>query len=281
MPGPAGARPASQGRSEERAIVHFGRIERVDYAGPLWEVEGIHPRLKVHLAARDRLVVLAHGSPPYAVVLGVPHHSAVGHGQLCERRLDREGRPNPRVSDEATAPYALVALEALRREGVPARLVVMAHATTHDPNKHARSPYTCALFEEPVALLFECHGSGPRRALPLELSAGNNPLADPLRCGRALAETLERRYALGVQREPGTREALIFHPDGSEMPGRLQLSARRTLSLVEAGRLGIQALHLEAKPRFRTPRGSELGLTPEGRFLGQAIARALVRYLDG
>jgi hypothetical protein len=173
----------------------------------------------------------------------------------------------------------LVAFEALGRADVPVRLVVMAHATTHDPNKHARSPYTQALFEEPVRLLFECHGSGPRRALSLELSAGNNPLAAPLRCGRALAEALERRYALGVQRAPGTREALIFRPDGSERPGRLQLSARRTLSLVEAGRRGVQALHLEAKPRFRARRGSELDLTPEGRFLGEAIARALVAYL--
>ncbi len=223
--------------------------------------------------------MLANGAPPYDIVLGVPHHSAVGQGQLCERRLDREGCPHPRVSDEATAPYALVAFEALRREGLPVRLVVMAHATTHDPKKHAHSPYTRALFEEPVRLLFECHGSGPRRALPLELSAGSNPLAAPLRCGRALAEALERRYALGVQREPGTREALIFHPNGAETPGRLQLSARRTLSLMEAGRQGVQALHLEAKPRFRAPRGSDLDLTPEGRFLGEAIARALVDYL--
>jgi hypothetical protein len=209
------------------------------------------------------------------VVLGVPHHAVTGEHHICERRRDAQGRIRRRVSDEGVAGYALVAFSVLAGEGVPVKLVIMAHATTHDPNKHLSSPYCEEVFAAPLGLLFECHGSGPHRPLALELSAGRNALADPVRFGRLLWQALRGRYDLGVQARPGVREALIFRRGDGMERGELTLSARKTDSLVGAERVSAEALHLEAKPLFRA-RGERI--PRPGVTLGRAIARAVLAY---
>ncbi|MGC9357123.1 MAG: hypothetical protein ACP5GX_04630, partial [Anaerolineae bacterium] len=74
---------------------------RIDYEGPLRDVGGeIHPVLERLLATRDLLLVLRHGTEPYRVVLGVPHHTPSGVSRICEQRRDPQGQPHPRVSDE-------------------------------------------------------------------------------------------------------------------------------------------------------------------------------------
>jgi hypothetical protein len=208
------------------------------------------------------------------VILGVPHHAAAGVGSICQLRLDATGQPYPRRADENAALYALIAYETLVRMNLPCKLIIMAHATTHDPNKIIDSPYCQELFADPGKLIFECHGSRGERLLDLELSAGKNPLPDTLAYGSALAETLEHRYSLGVQYPAGGRSALIFK-EGRVIHGRLELPAHQTHSLIEAGRRGLPALHLEARPRFRRTNPAGFHLQEDGQRLGRAIARCI------
>ena len=262
-------------------------VKRIDYKGELWTLRKPDPALADFLIARDRLIVLRHGEPPFKVVLlGVPHQAAVGEDYICDKRLDKNGNPYKRASDENAASYALVAFTTLRDQNVPCKLVIMAHATTHDPNKERTSKerpirYCQEIFaDDETALLFECHGAGPQRRLPLELSAGNNHLSHAVRFGRALATALGSHYTLGVQKEACKKSALIFGADGTEREGELELAARNTASLVEAEKHGVPALHLEAKPAFRKPADGSNTVTPDGLVLGRAIAQAIIRYLS-
>ena len=231
------------------------------------------------LSMTDHLIVLRFGEPPYRAVFGVPHHAAPGAERICERRIDLQGRPNPREADENAALYALAAFASLAGQGVPGKLVIMAHATTHDPNKVLDSPYCQEIFSEPAGMVFECHGSRLGRRLDLELSAGRNPIPDTLAFGSLLAQILDYRYSLGVQREAGKRRALIYARGGDTSEGDLELPAHRTHSLIEAGRRRLQALHLEARPRFRRF-DQDGGISEEGWVLGKSIAHSIVRYLS-
>jgi hypothetical protein len=251
------------------------RITKIEYSGALWRSGQIHPELAGLFAARDLLLVLQHGSPPYQVTFGVPHQAAAGVGQICNLRRDKNGSLWPREADENAAFYALGAYSALRELGIPCRLVVMAHPTGDDPNKDPESPYCQEIFRQPCRLLFECHGSRSTRRHDLELSAGKNPLAGTLPFGRRLAANLDHRYMLAVQKEAGRSAAWIIHGSAGEQEGRLELPANRTDSLVEAWRQGLPALHLEAKPRFRTPPGRSHALSPAGEVLGTALARTI------
>jgi hypothetical protein len=267
---------------EEAVQVSDEEVKRIDYKGELWTLRKPDPALADFLIARDRLIVLRHGEPPFKVVLGVPHQAAVGEDYICEKRLDGNGNPNKRVSDENAASYALVAFTTLRSHDVPCKLVIMAHATTHNPNKKSNSHYWREVFADTdkAPLLFECHGMAPQRRLPLELSAGNNHLSHAVRFGRALATALGSRYTLGVQKEACKKSALIFGTDGIEKEGILERPALQTASLVEAGERGMSALHLEAKPAFRKPVDGSNTVTPDGLVLGRAIAQAIIRYLS-
>ena len=162
---------------------------------------------------------------------------------------------------------------------MPCKLVIMAHATTHDPNKKPDSPYCEEVLKDETGLLFECHGAGPKRRLSLELSAGCNHLSHTLRFGRSLAEALGYQCSLGIQKEAGRKDALILQQDGFEQDGELELAARGTRSLMEATIQGIHALHLEAKPTFRKPTDQSDTVTPDGLILGRALAQAIIEYL--
>jgi hypothetical protein len=227
------------------------------------------------LAAVDRLIVLEHGSPPYLVTLGVPHQAPPGVERICEGRLGTDGRPSPREADENAALYALAAFTALARRGLPARLVVMAHPTTHDPNKVLDSPYCREIFSTDTRLLFECHGARRERLLDLELSAGRNELSNPLGFGQALGRALGWRYAIGLQAAPGERRAQVFLPGGRSREGSLELPALCTASLVSAGEHGIPALHLEARPRFRRLAPNAAAPCADALALGEAIAASV------
>jgi hypothetical protein len=233
------------------------------------------PELARLLARPDSLVEIAHGAPPAQAVIGVPHHAGPGVEWIAEH--SPEGR---RVADENAALYALVCLSALDEQNVPSRLVVAAHATDHDPNKVAGSPYCERLFaERDVRLMIECHASGTDAPHGLELTAGRNGRAQPLHFARLLIGALGTGHRLAAQARHGSDAALVLEPGARTSQGRLRYPALRTRSLVEAERRGLPALHLEAGPSFRTRADGTAALPDAGVHLGRCLARAIATYL--
>jgi hypothetical protein len=256
--------------------MNFDEVVRIKLRG-----NGARPLVTTGLLnAKDHLIVIRHGKPPFLTTLGVPHQAAPGAEQICECRLDAQGNPLPREADENAALYALAAFHALTRRGAACKLVIMAHASTHDPNKVPDSPYCQEIFAEPSQLLFECHGSKRERRLDLELSAGKNQLSDPLLFGKIFAKAMHYRFQLGVQREKEKRLALVYEIGGQTQEGMLELPARRTHSLAEAGRRNLPALHLEAKPIFRRAAGQGNVPSQESLLLGEGIAVSILKYLS-
>lgn len=204
------------------------------------------------------------------MLLGVPHHAPVGVERIATERAQ-----GGRVADENAVLYALVCHDALCRRGVASRVLVACRARDHDPNKDEGSPYCRAVLGTAPRLLLECHGAGPRAPHDLELSAGRNARGRPLAFGRRLAATLGAGFAVAAQARPGTRSALLVDAGGRETPVALRFPALRTHSLTLAARHGIAALHLEAKPRFRSAGPRRDAPTPSGERLGRALAAVL------
>ena len=243
------------------------------YAGPLFHAGRPHAALGDLLEQRDALIELGPDGPP-EVVLGVPHHAAAGVDRIAERSPS-----GGRVADENAVLYALACLADLRRLGIASSLVVAAHATDHDPNKHAASPYCRRILRRPcAALLVECHGASARAPHDLEVSAGRNEHSRPLEFGRLLADFLGAGFHVAAQTRPGERAALVLDARPRSSPSVLRFPALRTGSLRFAAEQGIQALHVEAKPRFRRSTAGS-GLTRSGRRLGHSLARAIAAYL--
>ncbi|HKA14181.1 MAG TPA: hypothetical protein VKH41_04120 [Myxococcota bacterium] len=226
------------------------------------------------LALPDRLILLDHGAQP-DVVLGVPHHAPVGVDRIALERPQ-----GGRIADENAILYALVCFTALARHGIGTRLAVASQARDHDPNKDGASPYCRAALPERARILIECHGAGARAPHDLELSAGRNPCADPLRLGRALAAALGAGFSVAAQTRPGTAHAMLLDSRGCESPTVLRFPALGTHSLLEAGARGIAALHLEAKLRFRSAGPRNGSPTPSGERLGRALADSLASHLN-
>ncbi|HEY5657047.1 MAG TPA: hypothetical protein VIY27_04590 [Myxococcota bacterium] len=234
------------------------------------------PELARLLGRSDSLIEIAYGAQPAAVVIGVPHHAGPGVEWIAEH--SSEGR---RVADENAALYALVCLSALRERAVPSRLLIAAHATDHDPNKLPDSPYCERLLAgRGLRLVFECHAAGPDAPHSLELTAGRNRRAQPLRFARHLIRALGTGHRLAVQARHGSSAAIVFEPDGREQRGKLRYPALRTRSLVEAEGRGLSALHLEADPRFRTREDGGQALPTDGAHLGRALADSIAAYLN-
>lgn len=249
-------------------------MELQPYDGPLIDGDRPHADLLSLLDTRDTLVEVRSAGAP-RVVFGVPHHAALGVDRIAERRPE-----GGRVADENAVLYALVALQHLFSLGVGGLLVVAAHATDHDPNKLAHSPYCRRILDSRAELLIECHGAGRRAPHDLEVSAGRNRLAEPLRFGIALARALGPGFHLAAQRVPGDRGAVLMDARGAGTGASvLRFPALRTRSLASAGERGMAALHLEAKPRFRTRGDGSASLTASGRRLGRALATAATHYL--
>jgi uncharacterized protein (UPF0332 family) len=226
------------------------------------------------LLGQDKLIQITYGQAPFDVVLGVPHHAANGVSRIAERS------DQPRVSDENAAMYALAALTYLRQHHISCRIVIAAHATDHDPNKEPWSSYCQHIFSETARMLVECHGCAENRRNDIEITAGSNKLTNPKAFGELLVVALDYGYRVGVQETPATRDALIFGP-GARVPGsgQLRLPALETYTLRRAAELKMQAVHIEAKPRFRKASDGSNRATREGKELGQAIGRVIVEYL--
>lgn len=250
------------------------KMQRHRYTGELWAGTGTHPDLAGLLNSNNVLIEITHGESPYRVVIGVPHQAAVGVIKIAEEV--GKGRD----SDEAAAMFALAAFASLRERELSCKLLVAAHATDHDPNKKLDSPYFENVITHPARLLFECHGAGEGRSNELELTAGRNGLTRPEEFGRLLAKALRWRVNVATQKHPGERGATVILGQDEEEEGRLELAALDTDSLREVARKGMHALHLEAKPRFRFSGGESNILTEDGKQLGQAIAGAVIEYLD-
>jgi hypothetical protein len=247
-------------------------MKHIPYLGEVWasRFREYDPSLLELLTSKDCLAVLSRGKPPYKVVLGVPHQAGIGEESICESGERRN-------SDENAASYALVTFSVLKEHDIPCKLVIAAHSTTSDPNKDLTSPYCQEIFSESCELLIECHGAESRRKLDLELSAGQNKLANTIGFGELLAQALEKRYTLGVQKQPRSETALIFHKDGTTSDGQLERPATKTISLTEVGEKGIAALHIEAKPQFRKPKDGNNAVTIDGLILGRALAQVIIK----
>jgi len=244
----------------------------IPYQGEVWasRFDQYDPSLLRLLTSKDRLIVLSHGKAPYKVVFGVPHQAAVGEAHICEKGKKRD-------SDENAASYALVAFFLLKEHDIPCKLVIMAHPTCDDPNNDMNTPYWQEVFRECTELLFECHGADGSRDFDLEFSSGRNELSHPIEFGRLLAVSLGHGYDLAVQTKPCEADALIFDREGGEKSGKLRTATNNTISLLEAGKKGIPAFHLEAKPMFRKAADKEDAITDDGLILGRAIAQTILR----
>jgi hypothetical protein len=244
------------------------------YSGPLLAGDRPHPRLAALLGERDLLIELgprAHRD----VLLGVPHHAAVGVDRIAERSPS-----GGRVADENAVLYALACLARLRDLGVASAAVVAAHASDHDPNKRRETPYCRRVLGDPLPrLLVECHGAGARAPHDLEVSAGRNLRSRPLEFGGLLARALGPGFHVAAQTAPGGRAALIVDARPRSTPSVLRFPALRTTSLHAAADRGIAALHVEAKPRFRSRGDGSARLTRAGRSLGESLALAIARYV--
>ena len=248
------------------------RLRHYLYTGPLWQDGLPAPALWELLCARDLLLEVRIGAPPYAVTLGVPHHAPTG--------VDRISFEGGRVSDENAGILGLAALSALTEDtglaakgAAPfaARLLVVCSVSDHDPNKESDSPYWLHAFHSaPSRLFLELHGSADHRRHDLELSAGRNLHADPLRLGRLLAPYLDG-CSLAAQQAPGSSTALLFQA-GREAPARLQNPALKTNILTHAP---LPAFHLETRPPFRQAPSP----SPQARLLARALALAIPAYL--
>jgi hypothetical protein len=256
----------------------LNQIQIINFADAIWTWKEPDPVLLEALNGKDTLIEISTGTPPHTVVLGVPHHASVGVEKIAEKWWNKNRNRFGRDSDEGAALYALAAYTVLRDQSVPCKLVIFAHSTDHDPNKNTNSSYFDSIFGQESHLLFECHGAGESKNHDLELSAGQNNLANPLVFGRILTKCLDFRYKLAAQIEPGRNDGIVFESDGGEREVELQLPGLQTISLEEAGKRNIPALHIEAKPNFRKPTDGTNTLTQDGLILGRAIAKAIIQY---
>ena len=226
--------------------------------------------LNLLLRLKDTLIILSSGHPPFDAVIGVPHQAAIGCPKIAETQK-KPGGGFGRSSDENAASYALVLFSELERKGHSAKLVIACHFTDHDPNKAKDSPYCLEVLSQTNRLLLECHGAGASQKNDIEISSGSNPHIKALAFGRQLADRTGYGYKIAAQRTPGSSKGLCFDQE-EEKPVRLALPALKTTSLKAAGKLGIPALHLEAKPRFRIPKEKGRSVTGDGAVLGKAFA---------
>jgi hypothetical protein len=256
------------------------KMQNLEYTGELWHEGDLHPALVNLITSRDLLIEIVSGDSPLQVTVGVPHQAAVGVTDIADEWWDPKRQKQGRESDEAAALFALAAFASLRDQGMPCELVIAAHATDHDPNKALDSPYCQRIFARSSRLLFECHGASKNRPNDLEVTAGSNPLAHPALFGRLLAQALAWRYNVAAQTRPGIHAATVFVDERKEEQGKLTLPALNTDSLRQAATKQMHALHLEAKPVFRICEDKPNTLTEDGKVLGQAIATAIIGYLD-
>ncbi|MGE5223239.1 MAG: hypothetical protein ACM3PY_12435, partial [Omnitrophica WOR_2 bacterium] len=264
-------------------------MKTIQYSGEIWNGPSIHPELWNLLQQKDLLVELACGQPPFQVILGVPHHAGVGVDRIAEDwynpRLKGVGRP----ADATTGLAGLVLFSALREMGTPCKLAIAAHPTDHDPNKTPGCPYWQSVFTSlpagnpgtaphlPPTLLLELHGANSQRRHALELSAGQNEVANTLRFGRLFAYYLNGDWIYAIQEKAGSKQARVYKQHTSTA-GKLQNPALETLSLAHAGQLGIPALHLEMKAIFRRPDPDfpgEVRPTPAAWELARALVSTL------
>jgi hypothetical protein len=248
-------------------------MRRVVYRGSLLDGAQPHPELSELLIRKDLLIEISDDAPAHDVVIGAPHHAALGTPEIAERSN------KPRVADEGAGFVAIAALAALRERGIASKLLIAAHATDHDPNKMLESPYCRELFSKSARLLFECHGASAHRENEIEVSAGSNSLSRPMEFGELLGEATEFRYRLAAQKVPGQHEAIAFDSDGRRSECTLALPALKTPSLVEAMKHRMHALHIEATPSFRATWQRPNSLTEKGEALGMALAEAASGYL--
>ena len=173
------------------------------YQGEIWDGLAVYPDLWRLLQQKDQFIEITSGPGPYPVVLGVPHHAGPGVGHIAEDWVNpKTGRPG-RPADEATGLKGLAVFTALQERKIPCKLVIAAHATDHDPNKTPGSPYWQSIFDGSASgYLIELHGAASHRRHALELSAGNNLLANPLIFGKVLAYYWQSDQPLAVQEIP-------------------------------------------------------------------------------
>lgn len=254
---------------------NFFRMALRQYTGPIFQGDAVHSDLWQILQSRDLLVEITYGLPPYQVVLGVPHHARTGVAQIADTWTNPRTKKKGRVADENIGLPALAVFKALCARETPSKLVIAAHATDHDPNKESNSLYFKRVFGDEISgLLLELHGAREGRKHLLELTAGKNEHAQPLKFGRHLAQTLQINGSLAAQIEPHSSEGKMF-AGVKESHTRLDNPALETASLSHAG---IPALHLELQPPFRQPDPAfpdDVRPSPQAWLLAHALAETI------
>lgn len=225
------------------------------------------------LRLHNALLIIKNGSPPYKVVIGVPHQAEIGISRIAESWSNPSGGMG-RDSDENAASFALVAFSHLHNQSFSCKLVIACHFTDHDPNKDINSPYCREIFNETSMLLMECHGAGEGRRRDIEISSGSNNLIAAVDFGRKLAEATKYQYKIAAQLKGGSSKAKTILKN-QEIDSRLSLPALKTRSLAFADELGIPALHIEAKPQFRISKIKDESVSADGFELGRSMAEIL------
>lgn len=255
------------------------RMRVTPYQGAIWDGPAVHPELWELLQQKDLLLELSSGPGPHPVVLGVPHHAALGTDHIAEDWINPKTGRAGRSADETTGLLGLAVLTALQEKHIPCKLVIAAHPTDHDPNKTPQSPYWQSVLGSPgFDLLLELHGAASRRHHAIELSAGNNNIARPWVYGKVLAYYWQSDQPLAVQERPGDSLAWVYRQGQPVTEGRLQNPALETTSLVYAGEQGHPALHLEVKSAFRRP-DPDFPLAPRPSPAAWELARSLASTL--
>ena len=254
-------------------------MKTIIFSGKIWRDSDRYVfsrQLDRLLKSKDTLIQLKFGTPPYEALLGVPHQAAIGEPRIAEHWVNPRGGTG-RSSDENAASIALITFISLCNQNISCKVIIVAHATDHDPNKDPDSPYCKQVFSENTNMLVEFHGSSKKRKRDIEISSGTNDLISALKFGRCLATKLDYRYSIIAQSLGGSKFGRTITKTNEEND-KLTLPALKTTSLAAAQKKGIPALHIEAKPRYRIPDNNR-SVSADGYVLGNAIANCIAFYV--
>jgi len=219
------------------------------------------------LNEKNHLIEIRRGTNP--IVIGCPHHTKNGVSYMFP------GRPGDECVGLVTANIAI---------NLKCEAQIYSHATDHDPNKDARSPYFTKIFDDNPQVLVEIHGCGNKGINDIEISCGQDIYGDPQLFKEKFQAALKKLTArlsksqdnfdrsisnefknlnIGAQLKPGSSQGVRF-------------PATHTQSLITSMEKKIPAYHIELKPEFRKMRDtSRMELTGRGKYISEAIAATI------
>lgn len=244
-------------------------LELIEYNKQLWDRRffAFSTEFKKLMKLKNKVILLNKGSNP--IVVGAPHHTMGGEMY--------EGRPG-----EAYIGFFLAYIVDI----MGSKGVIAVHVTDHDPNKDSGSLYCRTIFNQNPNMLVEIHRCKFERKNDVEITSGQNKLAQPVLFAKELRKALQQtandllqsksRYEEMIGKElHDLRISAQLKPSSTE---GVELSALSTASLTEAGAKGIPAYHIEIKVvsrKLHKRRGPIL--TKKRKYLTNAIADTIQR----